>query len=293
MKVFWCQREDLSTNVENISKIGSAILKIEGQKYSDLIKQKYISGNAFIDIISNRNNQEIDGFTKSGINLKEGSLQKWFIGKTYDDISNIERFVIKDESFSQPVFFIDLGSNQVDIKKLRLNSQINNFGDGFVIGADNNSSMVINNQLDSPMHFQINNTNKLTLLPDGNFGIGNSNPTFKLHVNGTAKINQSLEIDGTSKFGLNGTAIHEIIKVSSTFDLINIPSTGTITQLVTINNAKAGSTVHVSPSSSLPDGIVLANARVSTTNTVEIKFSNITASAINPPSIDYYVTIIR
>jgi hypothetical protein len=49
----------------------------------------------------------------------------------------------------------------------------------------------------------------------------------------------------------------------------------------------------VSPASALDDGLMIAYARVSAANTVEVKFINTTGSAIDPAAMDYYITVIR
>jgi hypothetical protein len=54
-----------------------------------------------------------------------------------------------------------------------------------------------------------------------------------------------------------------------------------------------GSTVYVSPESAFTAGLIIAYARVSPAGTVEVHFTNVTNSSINPGSMNYYITVIR
>jgi trimeric autotransporter adhesin len=115
----------------------------------------------------------------------------------------------------------------------------------------------------------------------GNIGIGVSNPTSKLDVGGTFKL------------GTNGTQLSSIIKASVVLD---VPSIATITcsaQILTVTNAQVGWTAMVSPSSALTDRMIIAYARVSAANTVEVKFCNESVAAIDLASMTYYVSVIQ
>lgn len=124
------------------------------------------------------------------------------------------------------------------------------------------------------------NSTKMSILSNGDVGIGVS-PSAKLDVNGTVKL------------GSNGSMLNEIIKVTDNLDLPSINAVSSVTRTFTVTNAALGATVHVSPGSDLPDGIIIAYARVSAANTVTVKFTNATTNAINPAAMDYYITVIR
>lgn len=155
---------------------------------------------------------------------------------------------------------------------------------GVIFGLPTNSvsgGVFYNSSGGKGLQFRTNgNSTKMSILANGNVGIGVS-PSAKLDVNGDVKI------------GTNGTAINEIIKVTVNANLTSIAAFSTISRVFTVANAIVGSTVYVSPNDDLPDGIVIASARVSAANTVAVKFTNISAVAINPLTMDYHITVIR
>jgi hypothetical protein len=54
-----------------------------------------------------------------------------------------------------------------------------------------------------------------------------------------------------------------------------------------------GSAVSVSPGTAPPNGIIIAWARVSAANTIEVRFENNSGAAVNPPLISYNIRIIQ
>ena len=62
---------------------------------------------------------------------------------------------------------------------------------------------------------------------------------------------------------------------------------------MTVNKAKVGSSVIVSPASDLPAGVLIAFTKVSAANTVAVTFYNATGSALDSASMDFYVTITK
>jgi hypothetical protein len=125
------------------------------------------------------------------------------------------------------------------------------------------------------------------IVEKGDVGIGTTTPTRKLDVNGTARI------------GTNGTTLTNIIKVTATVDvgiipLFNAGNGGFLDVDVTVTNSVTGSTVMVSPSSTLPDQVSIGYAYVSSNGTVRIRFINTSSlQDRDPASMDYYITIIQ
>ena len=126
-----------------------------------------------------------------------------------------------------------------------------------------------------------NNTTRINVLATGEVGIGSVSPTAKL------------DVDGTTKFGTNGTIINEIIKVSLNGDIGSVNSLSEGNLSLTVTNAALNSTVYVSPAGGLPAGLLISYAYVSAANTVSIKFYNASGSAINPAARDFHITVIR
>lgn len=129
--------------------------------------------------------------------------------------------------------------------------------------------------------------NYLILQPSwGNVGIGTYSPDYKFHVNGVAKL-------GALIVGQHGIAINEIVKATVAKDLPSISANSTTTQTFSVANASVSGSVVISPENALPDGLVIAFARVSVSGTVEVKFTNVTGAAINPAIMDFYITVIE
>ena len=66
-----------------------------------------------------------------------------------------------------------------------------------------------------------------------------------------------------------------------------------ITVTFTVPQARKGKTVYISPDGELPDGIVMAYARVKTDGVVETKFTNITGQRISVPAMQYFISVIQ
>jgi hypothetical protein len=122
--------------------------------------------------------------------------------------------------------------------------------------------------------------NDLSLL-GGKIGIGTAAPTA------------SLDVSGTAKLGANGTAINAMIRLSANIDMTSVPAMGGSSFTVLVANATIGATVSVNPTDSLPDGLGIAYAYVSSPGTITIKFINATASAIDPTALDYAILVVQ
>jgi len=122
---------------------------------------------------------------------------------------------------------------------------------------------------------------RLSITKTGNTGIGTMTPGAKLDVNGTTIL------------GVNGTSVTEIIKVTVLSDVPNVAAGSTVTETIPVPNSNTTSSVSISPASALQNGLLIAYARVSVAGTVEVKFTNTTGADINPPPMNFYITVIR
>ena len=112
-------------------------------------------------------------------------------------------------------------------------------------------------------------------------GINNPTPT------------RSMDINGNIRIGANGTTIANVIKATVNIDVPSIPSASAVTQTFAVANANIGSSVLISPDQALTNGVIICYARVSAVGTIEVKFGNGTFGAIDPPAMNYYITVIE
>lgn len=125
------------------------------------------------------------------------------------------------------------------------------------------------------------NTTRISVEANGNVGVGTLTPAARLDVNGTVKL------------GTNGSVLNEVIKATVNANLPSVAAGATHTQTFAVTNAATTSAVGVSQGGSFNDGFVIASARVSAANTVEVRFVNTAGSAYDPPAMDFHFTIIR
>ena len=129
---------------------------------------------------------------------------------------------------------------------------------------------------------QIEENNYVILQPSwGNVGIGTYSPDAKLDVKGNFKL------------GSGGSILTNIIKASISKNLPSIAAGASITELFTVTGALIDGSVMISPDIALTDGLVIAYARVSAANTVEVKFLNNSAATINLASTTFHITVVN
>jgi len=126
-----------------------------------------------------------------------------------------------------------------------------------------------------------NLVDRLRITSGGNVGINVIAPTRRLEVNGTVRI------------GANGTTVSNIIKASAVGNIPAVAPGASVTVTIPVAGAALASSVSVSPASALPDGLLIAYARVSAAGTVEFKVSNITAAATTAIAHNFHITIIE
>jgi hypothetical protein len=84
-----------------------------------------------------------------------------------------------------------------------------------------------------------------------------------------------------------------VTKATVNANIGSVPANGSITFDFAVTNAAVGSTVSISPADDLGNGLIIATARVSATNTVQIRLQNVTGGAIDPNQMDYFITVIQ
>jgi parallel beta-helix repeat protein len=147
-------------------------------------------------------------------------------------------------------------------------------------------------------------------VPAGGYGIGGSRVDI---ANNSWRNTDDASIDAQVSTGVNSTIVYADTLLSAAsdvflyngLDLFNpLPTTtavlnfasiaagGSSEMTVTVLGSIAGDLVHIGPPASLEAGLI-ANARVSATDTVTIRLANITASPIDPASATWKVRVVK
>ena len=82
-------------------------------------------------------------------------------------------------------------------------------------------------------------------------------------------------------------------KVTVTSDVASVAANTSVAHTFTVTGAVTTASVIVSPQNALADGLIMSYARVSAAGTVEVKFRNETGTAIDPASMNWYITVIE
>ena len=98
--------------------------------------------------------------------------------------------------------------------------------------------------------------------------------------------------DGKVRIGVNGSSITSISKGSFSVDLPSINAKASHKQNFTLNGVGAGASVAVSSSIELPDGLIIAYARVVSANTIEVKFINVSDKPIDLPLATFHISAV-
>ena len=158
------------------------------------------------------------------------------------------------------------------------NRGLNRFGDSVLIttGASTAPRAVLD----------VNATSSM-IVPTGTTA---QRPTAATSVAGMVRYNTD---NGGRLESYNGAAWSGILSGGIGIDPPNIPVNSGTTVSFAFTGATVGATVTISPSTAPPNGLVIAWARVSAANTIEVRFENNSNSALNPPSIGYNIRVIQ
>jgi len=155
------------------------------------------------------------------------------------------------------------------------NAGLNRFGD---------SVLITNTGAALPRAVVDINATSAMIVPTGN--------TASRPAGVTGMVRYNADNGGTLET-FNGTEWSGILRNTQSIDIPNIAANGNITMTVTVPGATVGSVVYVSPSVALPATVVIAWARVSALNTVQISFNNVGAPAVNPAAQNFSIRVIQ
>jgi hypothetical protein len=82
-----------------------------------------------------------------------------------------------------------------------------------------------------------------------------------------------------------------LIRKTVTYDVMVIPANSSLKVQFDFEGCQPGQTVCISPSAELPDGLVIAYARVSAPGKAEVKFTNATSQQVDPVQMDYFIVV--
>jgi hypothetical protein len=102
-----------------------------------------------------------------------------------------------------------------------------------------------------------------------------------------------IQTNGKVRIGAGATDLTGIYKKSEIVDLPAITAGTSRKQHFTINGVSTTAAVSVSVNTELPDGLIIAYARVISVNTIEVKFINVSAATIDLPSAEFYLSAIE
>ena len=120
---------------------------------------------------------------------------------------------------------------------------------------------------------------RLKITSTGNVGIGIENPSAKFHL------------EGNFILGEFGGPLNAITKFSLTLNIPSIPANSSITHQVNYTGISTSAVVNVAPPN-LPHGIIIAYINTDP-NIINIRFTNITSSAINIPENVFHFSVIQ
>ena len=153
--------------------------------------------------------------------------------------------------------------------------------DGLVLGVNlSNGYGHLIQQENKPMLFGTNKAERMRIDSIGNIGIGVTNPTARLDVNGTVRL------------GSNGTRFNSIIKANTEIMVPIIASNEETTVSIACPNVVEDAIVFISPGTPL-SGLVIGYARVSDPDMIEVKFLNMGPTMTEPLTLMLNIAVIQ
>jgi len=167
---------------------------------------------------------------------------------------------------------------------------------GRILSVNASGDVVLVDDLQGTSSLPVGSQSGQTLRYNGSSWVTSSallNDGTQVGINTTPS--RTLDVNGTVRFGANGTTVSNIIKTTvSPSTAIFLNAGESVSMTLTVTGAATTATVAVSPESALPDGLLIAYTRVPSANTVEVRFRNVNATGtIVLPVMAYYVTVIE
>lgn len=132
-----------------------------------------------------------------------------------------------------------------------------------------------------------------TTTPDVNSDFVGTTDDKELILAANRKEGVRIAIDGKVRIGEKGSFISGITKLNLAADLPAISPATAYKQTFIVPGAGSMAAVSISPNIELPDGLVIAYARVVSLNTVEVKFSNVGSVAIDLAPATFFISVIE
>jgi hypothetical protein len=188
--------------------------------------------------------------------------------------------VASNDAATETVNYVDMGINSSG------NTSTGVLGGGSTayLYATGNDFAIGNSTTAKSLLFFTGGTNeRMRIDGSGNVGVATTSPTAKLDVGGTYKL------------GGAGTVLTNMIKTSFNINDNSTFTYGSPTQVetVTVTGATTRASLIINPRAALPSGISIAWSRVTGTNTVDIGFVNVDATARAIGNITFDVTVIQ
>lgn len=89
------------------------------------------------------------------------------------------------------------------------NSALGSAGE-YAIIQNSSGQTLLNSASGQSIGFRIGNNQQMTLTSAGDFGVGVTSPSAKLHVNGTGRVNSTLYVGGNATFASNATVSNNV-----------------------------------------------------------------------------------